>query len=209
MLRFLGLVALTTLLHSQDPYAIAPANYQLILDNDYVRISRARFQPGDKVPVHAHPGIPTAYVYLDDGGPIRFSHKTPPFTLVRPAVKAGSVRFNRNSQVETHEVEYLGNTPTEYLRIELKAVPAPPHRDARLKLDADFPWEDAQVRISRVQGKLERPAYPAVIVDVSGHSAQWIDPSNPGAPLPSSGAPESHSFVIVELKSDPTSKPRR
>src|SRR5450755_1151700 len=113
MLRLVCLFAFAALLHSQDPYTTVPANYKLILDNDYVRISRATFQPREKVPVHAHPTIPTIYVYLDDGGPIRFSHKTPQFTLERPAVKAGSVRFNRNSQAETHEVEYLGSTPTK------------------------------------------------------------------------------------------------
>jgi hypothetical protein len=205
MLRILGLFAFAALLHSQDPYTTAPANYQLILDNDYVRISRARFQPADKIPVHSHPGIPTVYVYLDDGGPIRFSHKTPLFTLVRPAVKAGSVRFNRNAQAETHEVEYLGSTPTEYSRIELKTIPGPAHRDARLKLDDDFPWEDAQVRISRVHGKPERPARPAVIVDISGRRAYWVDPAIPDAPLPSG---ESGLFVIIELKSDPISRPK-
>ena len=44
MLRFFGVFAFAALLHSQDPYATAPANYQLILGNDYVRISRAHRQ---------------------------------------------------------------------------------------------------------------------------------------------------------------------
>jgi hypothetical protein len=53
--------------------------------------------------------------------------------------KAGSVRFNRNAQSETHQVEYLGNSPTEFIRVELKTKPALRIGDARLKSDADFP----------------------------------------------------------------------
>lgn len=197
MLNLLGLLLAAALAHSQDPYLTAPSNYTLELDNEYVRISRAKFSPGDKVPVHSHPSIPTIYVYLDDGGPIRFSHQTPKFSIERPAVTAGGVRFNRNAQVETHEVEYLGSAPTEYLRIELKTPPAPPHRDARLRSAADFPWEDAQVRIGRIVGKPERPSRRAVFVDVSARSFTWFDPKNAGATkMPA----DSQLLVAIELK---------
>jgi hypothetical protein len=195
MIGIIGLLFLAALAPGQDPYVTAPKNYKLEFENDYVRVSRAKLQPGDKLPVHSHPGVPTIYVYLDDGGPIRFSHQTPKFTIERPAVKAGAVRFNRNAQIETHEVEYLGTTPTEYFRIELKTVPAPPHRDARLKLDGDFPWEDTQVRISRAQGKASRMARPAILVNIREKSFAWID-ANAEIPVAAS------VFVAVELKSD-------
>jgi hypothetical protein len=143
MLRPLTLLTLAILAHAQNPYATLPRNYALEFENDSLRVSRVKFFPGDRLPAHSHPSIPTVYVYLTDAGPIRFIHKTPRFTLERPSVKAGSVRFNRNANVETHEVEYLGADPSEYLRIELKTTPGPPHRDARLRNDADFPWEDS------------------------------------------------------------------
>ena len=68
---------------------------------------------------------------------------------------AGSGGNDRNAQVAqvaTKEVEYLGDTPTGFLRLELKTRPDKPHRDARLGTDAGFPRQDEQVRISRLSG---------------------------------------------------------
>jgi hypothetical protein len=173
----LGVVAF-----AQDPYKTLPKNYTLELDNAYVRISRVKYSPRDRLPEHAHPSIPTVYIYLTDGGPIHFVHKTPRFALERPPVKAGSVRFNRNAQVETHEVEYRGDAPSEYLRVELKTAPGPPHRDARLRLDADFPWSDPQLRISRVR-PLPTLAKPSVLIDIAARSFTWFD-SKQGSAAP-------------------------
>uniref|UniRef100_Q01VW6 Uncharacterized protein n=1 Tax=Solibacter usitatus (strain Ellin6076) TaxID=234267 RepID=Q01VW6_SOLUE len=186
------LLALTVIAYAQDPYAMLPRNYRLEFENDAVRVSRVKYEPGDRLAVHSHPSIPTVYVYLTDGGAIRFTHKTPQFTLERPPVKAGGVRFNRNAQEETHEVEYLGDTPSEYLRIELKTTPGPRHRDARLRNEEDFPWEDPQVRISRLHGKA--PAVKrALLVDIEKRSFVWLDGANtPPAPRGLS--------VLVELK---------
>jgi hypothetical protein len=182
---------------AQDPYAILPRNYSLELDNPYVRISRVKFSPGDRLPLHAHPSNPTVYVYLTDGGPIHFVHRTPKFEIERPPVKAGSVRFNRNAQVETHEVEYRGDAPSEYLRIELKTTPGPAHRDARLRADADFPWSDQQIRISRVVDAPPSLTKPAVLVDIAKRRFTWYDPKT-GTPQPTDSAPKRR-IVIVEL----------
>lgn len=190
------MVALLAL--AQDPYTKLPRNYHLELENSHVRISRVKYAPGEKLPVHAHPSIPTVYVYLTDGGPIRFTHISPKFTIERSEVKAGGVRFNRNAKQETHETEYLGSAPSEYLRIEMKTEPGPPHRDARLRADADFPWDDPQVRISRVQGKLTVPSVPAVIVNITRQSFIWFHPET-SSTLPD----QADQFVVVELKTAP------
>jgi hypothetical protein len=199
MTRAVTLLAVAFLARAQNPYSTLPRNYTLEFENESVRISRVKYFPGDKLAVHSHPSIPTVYVYLTDGGPIRFIHKTPPFTLERPAVKAGGVRCNRNAQVETHEVEYLGDSATEYLRIELKTVPGPPHRDARLHNDSDFPWEDPQVRISRFHGQPPKLVRPAVLVNIGERSFAWLSPGDAHAP---SVSRESNWFVMLELKSD-------
>jgi hypothetical protein len=117
MSRLMTLLVLAAMACAQQPYSKLPRNYTLAFENDSVRISRVKYSPGDKLPVHSHPSIPTVYVYLTDGGPIRFIHKTPQVTIVRDAVKAGQVRFNRNARVETHETEYLGAAASEYLRV--------------------------------------------------------------------------------------------
>lgn len=195
MLRCLpGFLCAVLFAYAQDPYKILPKNYRIEFENEYVRVSRVRYLPGDKLPEHSHPSIPTVYVYVKDGGPIRFVHKTPRFTVTRPAVSSGGVRFNRNAQVETHEVQYMGKRSTEYLRVELKTIPGPRRRDVRLKLDADFPWEDDQVRISRVSRTADRLARPAVLVDIASGRFHWVPA---GATLP-----QSKRAVLLELKTE-------
>lgn len=195
----MSLLAVAVLAHAQQPYSKLPRNYTLAFENESVRISRVKYFPGDKLPVHSHPSIPTIYVYLTDGGSIRFIHKTPKVTIVRPEVKAGGVRFNRNARVETHQTEYLGDAASEYLRVELKTTPGPPRFDARLHDDADFPWEDPQVRITRFHGAPPALMRPTLLVDISARSFTWFDPKNARAPS------LSHSpswFVMLELKTD-------
>ena len=197
MSRLFTWIAVVVHALAQDSYTTLPKNYNLEFENEFVRVSRVRFAPGDRLPVHSHPSIPTVYVYLTDGGAIRFIHKTPVFPLERPAVKAGGVRFNRNARVETHEVEYLGDGASEYLRIELKTAPGPPHRDARLRGDADFPWEDPQLRIASIHGRPARPSRPAILVNISQRSFTWFDPGSASSPpLPA----QPGWYVILELR---------
>jgi hypothetical protein len=197
MSRLMILLALAFLASAQQPYSTLPRNYSLAFENDWVRVSRVKYSPGDKLPVHSHPSIPTIYVYLTDGGPIRFTHITPKVTIVRGEVKTGQVRFNRNARVETHETEYQGDAPSEYLRVELKTTPGPPHLDARLLEDPDFPWEDPQVRITRFHGSPPELPRPSILVNLSTGSFTWIDPKDKRPPAKSH---EAGWFVLLELK---------
>ncbi len=191
------LLALAVLASAQQPYSTLPRNYSLAFENDWVRVSRVKYSPGDKLPVHSHPSIPTIYVYLTDGGPIRFTHITPQVTIVRGEVKTGQVRFNRNARVETHETEYPGDAPSDYLRVELKTTPGPPHLDARLLEEADFPWEDPQVRISRFHGPAPELPRPSILVNLSTGSFTWIDPKDKRSAAKSL---EPGWFVLLEFK---------
>ena len=100
---------------------------------------------------------PTVYVYTTDGGPIRFLH-VEGYSIDRPAVKAGGIRFNRG-MVEQHEVESLSEIPSEYLRIELKTEPLelPPHeRVAALKMPRSGS-RNPRVSLTRRAGPLTCP----------------------------------------------------
>src|SRR5450759_3363865 len=81
MSRLITLLAVAIMACAQQPYSTLPQNYTLAFENESVRISRVKYSPVDKLPVHSHPSIPTVYVYLTDGGPIRFIHKTPKVTI--------------------------------------------------------------------------------------------------------------------------------
>ena len=83
---------------AQNPYTVSPKNYRLVLENHWVSVSRAMFAPGDKITVHDHPARPAVYVYLTDGGPIRFTHIQPQFTAERPSVKASGIRFHTGAK---------------------------------------------------------------------------------------------------------------
>lgn len=190
---------------AQDPFQAAPANFHQEFENRYVSVSRATFRPGDKVPVHNHPPIPTVYIYVTDGGQIRFTHLQPSaYVMVRRPVQSGAIRFNRNAHTETHRVEYLGDAPSEYLRVSLKTVPAPPHRDARIAADDATPFEDAQVRISRAvcaaHATCEALAHPAVIVNLNTRMASWFDPA---AEPRENRTSEPVREIRIEIKTEP------
>ena len=81
------------------------------------------YAPHEKLPVHDHSPFPTVYVYLSDSGPVRFSHvEKVPFAIVRKPLRAGAFRVSPG-RIERHEVENLGDVPTDFLRVELKRVP--------------------------------------------------------------------------------------
>jgi hypothetical protein len=183
---------------AQSPYTAAPDQYKLEMQNRYVRISRVTYHKGDRTAEHVHPATPTVYIYLTDSGPLRFSHTSPNFSAERPALKAGTVRFNRNAQVEKHETEYLGDCDSAYLRVELKTQPDRPHPDARLRSPEAFPWEDAQVRISRVQGAIPKLTRRSLVVLGSTGKWVWVDPEKGSVPP----LQDPEWAVILELKSE-------
>lgn len=145
----------------QDPLRAAPRAYRLQFENEWVKVTRVRYGPREKVPVHDHSRWPVAYVYLNDAGPILFRHtdwEHP--VLTRPAVKAGSFRLSPTTAVsETHEVENPGDTPSDFLRVEFKTRAA-----GRDTLRGRFPrvryragenfrkveFENEQVRVTRL-----------------------------------------------------------
>ena len=160
----LFLLAAASPILAQDPFVTAPKNYRLEFENPSVRVSRA---------------LPTVFVYLTDGGPIRFTHIQPSFTMERPAVAKGGIRFH-NGAKETHIVEYLGDSASEYLRIELKTErPDKKTQHIRIAPDDQTPFENTQLRISRAAcSKVQPctdPAWPAVIVSLEDRSASWFE----------------------------------
>lgn len=184
---------ISALAFAQDPYTVAPKNYHLEFENPYVRVSRVSYRPGDKLAVHDHPALPTIYIYTTDGGPILFGHQE--FQAIRrPEVKAWQIRFNRGNK-ETHTTEYLGDAPSEYLRIELKTERVEiPRRDVRMPADNAAPFENAMLKIERVACPPCLPAaHAAVIVNTEDRSVHWV---MAGGNLPG-------RQIRVELKTPP------
>lgn len=145
---------------AQDPTKIAPDAYKTEFENEYVRVQRVHYAPHVKLPEHDHPAFATAYVYLNDAEPVVFKHVGLAYGAVkRPAVKAGSFRLYKAVR-ETHEVESMSDTPSDFLRVEFKTDPAKDQNTLRGKyFREDFPagenfqkvqFENDQVRITRL-----------------------------------------------------------
>jgi hypothetical protein len=108
---------------AQDPFKVAPQAYKLQFENEWVKVTRVHYAPHEKLPAHEHTLTASAYVYLNDGGPVVFNHIDKDYGAVtRPATKAGSFRLYRGLQ-ELHEVENKSDLPSDFLRIEFKTEP--------------------------------------------------------------------------------------
>jgi hypothetical protein len=216
------ILAASRALLSQDPYTVAAAHYHLAFENPWVRATRVTYGPHETAPVHNHPANPvTVYVYVTGAGVMQFHHVTgnhvAGLTIERKPVQAGAIRVAHGAP-ETHTVNYLGEEPTEYARIELRTEPLDhPARDVRLPpyvfdkpSAAEQQFENGQLRILRVRcengqkcAETQHPADPAVIVILDGPRRGEILWS----PKPQAGAPEIGPMeqVRIELKSPPVS----
>ncbi|MBK9316373.1 MAG: tetratricopeptide repeat protein [Acidobacteria bacterium] len=142
------------------PVKIAPDAYKTEFENDYVKVQRVHYAPRVKLPEHDHTFFATAYVYLNDAGPVIYKHIGLSYGAVtRPPVRAGSFRLYKAVK-ETHGVESLSDTPSDFLRVEFKTRPAADPNTLRGKyFREDYPkgenfkkvqFENEQVRITRL-----------------------------------------------------------
>ena len=158
LLAVLGMVGVAW---GQDPLKTLPRNYWLEFEDSSVRVVHAHYGAGEKVPQHDHPKTPTLYVYLSDAGPVRFVHTgDDDFSLVRKPVQTGQLRLSPG-RMETHRVESLSKTSSDFLRVEFKTLPLYiDSMHARMAAAGEDFWkaaqpekvefEDAHLRIVRV-----------------------------------------------------------
>jgi hypothetical protein len=194
--------------------ASLPSAYTLQFENEWVRVTRVRYEPFEKLPAHGHTTFPSAYVYLSDSGPVIFRHTTGKrFAATRPAVKAGSFRVFRSVE-ELHEVENTSELASDFLRVEFKTEPKELetlrgryHREAVAPGESPtkVQFENAQVRITRVTLALGTPlsitaAEPALLIHLSGPRPgreQWL---SRGQTATFDGEAE---FLRFDFKTDP------
>jgi beta-alanine degradation protein BauB len=116
LLHWVVLAALPVVARAQDPVARYPRNYQVLVENDRVRVLDFRLRKGDTEETHSHPAH---VLYVLEPFTIRFQ---PPGgrTAVRTA-KAGEVLF---SEAVTHSPTNIGSTDAHGILIELKTPDA-------------------------------------------------------------------------------------
>ena len=102
---------------AQDPVKASPNNYEVLLENDRVRVLEFRAKPGEKEPMHSHP----AYVrYALSGGKTKFSY--PDGKTGEREIKPGTASW---SEAVTHSGENVGTTEVHTVLIELKGAATP------------------------------------------------------------------------------------
>ena len=107
-------------LSGQTPSTKLPPNYKTTLDNPDIIVMKVHYGPHEFVPMHDHTAYPTVYVYLNDSGEVEIKHEGPG-TLRRPPTHTGAFRVAPGAK-ERHSVTNLGDTPSDFLRIELKRI---------------------------------------------------------------------------------------
>ena len=186
-MKIFGLAAILCLLTmnavGQDPLKILPNAYKLEFENEWVKVVRVHYAPHEKLAAHEHTPTASAYVYLNDGGPVVFNHIDKYYGAVtRPATKAGSFRIYKGLQ-ELHEVENLSDLPSDFLRVEFKTEPLnePSLKGRYFREDyvagenfQKVQFENEQIRITRLvcapRKKLQLsagPAEPALLISLS------------------------------------------
>src|SRR5689334_7900057 len=71
---FAVLIAFVATVHSQDPIKSLPRAYKLQFENEWVKVTRVHYEPHEKLPPHQHTLTGSAYVYLNESGPVIFRH---------------------------------------------------------------------------------------------------------------------------------------
>ncbi len=176
VLVMLGVLSLAAVTAAQEGPVAMPSAYTIQFENDWVKVTRVVYGPMAKLPPHAHTQLPSAYVYLHDGGPVRFTHIGGHGTVsTRPATKAGAFRIYRGID-EVHEVENTVAVPSEFLRVEFKNTPGDlatfrgKFERPATAAGEQVHFDHAQMRASRVwvppgqSLKVEASAQPALLI---------------------------------------------
>lgn len=98
---------------AQDPVKVAPKNFKVLLENDHVRVLDFHSKPGEKIPMHSHPG----YVAYSITGSGKTTFTFPDGKTIEVPAKAGQTTWR---DAETHATEYTGKGETHVVLVELK-----------------------------------------------------------------------------------------
>ena len=197
MMQFVLVMMFGAVVASQEGATTLPNNYKVQFENAWVKVTSVRYEPLQKLSPHAHTPHPSAYVYLNDGPPVIFKHIGGKGTAAtRAATKAGAFRVYRGLE-EVHEVENIGNLPSEFLRVELKtAAPQPStfvgkfERPTTPSAEPVMHVDHPQVAISRVWIQpnqvinIAATTKPALLIalargaDLGRGESRWLDASS-------------------------------
>jgi hypothetical protein len=224
-LTVLSIVVLAAGLSAQETPTTLPPNYAVQFDNAWVKVTSVRYGPLEKVAPHAHTPNPSAYVYLNDGPPVKFRHiGGKGVVATRPATRAGAFRVYRGLE-EIHEVENTGETPSEFLRVELKTQGINPdrfwgkfERPPTASTDPVVQFDHPQAKISRVWARpgekvtIAASSEPALVIALGAGAgftagqARWV-PASSETTIQNTSA-EAIDFLRFDFRTSPVGTAR-
>jgi hypothetical protein len=204
---------------AQEGAATLPKNYKVTFENAWVKVTSVRYEGKQKLPGHTHTPNPAAYVYLNDGPPVIFTHVGgKPAT--RAATKAGAFRVYRGLE-EVHEVENTGAAPSEFLRVELKTAPTEPgsfygkfERPAAPSTEPVVHFNHSQLRVSRLwiqpgqELAVTTATEPALIVGLQSGAGLRVGDTRFVAPSSTERLRNAGTSAIDVLRFDLRTQPR-
>jgi hypothetical protein len=150
-----------SILSGQTPSTKLPSNYKTTLDNPDLIVMKVHYGPREFVPMHDHTTYPTVYVYLNDSGEVEIKHEGPNGVMKRPPTHTGAFRIAPGAK-ERHSVTNLGDTPSDFLRVEFKRMPTD---DLKKVFRGDAPTQPAaagtRVEFQDPAIRIERTVCPA------------------------------------------------
>ncbi len=132
---------------AQDPAKVDAQHYQVLLENDQVRVLRIHYMPKEKSVMHEHPA--SVVVFLSNSK-TRFT--LPDGSTVDSAGKTGDAQF---AEAGKHQPEDVGKTPVEAVLVELKGGPMNSSKVALDPVTVDpahhsVVFENDRVRVLRI-----------------------------------------------------------
>jgi quercetin dioxygenase-like cupin family protein len=107
-----GLLVLAgTIVLGQDAIEVAGDQYEVVLENDRVRVLRGRYAPGAKSAMHEHPG--SVVVTLTNGS-LRVT--APDGEMADQFLQRGRVAWSGGA----HEIENIGSEELQVVIVEIK-----------------------------------------------------------------------------------------
>jgi beta-alanine degradation protein BauB len=100
---------------AQDPVKVAPNNFNVLLDNDHVRVLEFHSKIGEKIPMHSHPAYT---IYSFTAGKTKYT--SPSGETSERENQAGQAVWR---DAETHASEFMGPGDAHSLLIEMKGKP--------------------------------------------------------------------------------------
>jgi len=111
------LATFSALVHAQDPKAVSPEMYEVLYENDAIRIIQVTYEPGQRDAPHSHPRY---IAYVLESGTLRVYPRDGGEAQIRVAER-GQLLVQEPA---AHWAENIGDTVVKAVFMEIKDEPS-------------------------------------------------------------------------------------